>query len=206
LADLAEGDPSVAAATLAMRRTLSNTRLAELGLTRGATMLAADYLDPGTERGDGKALDPFDTVARQEAVHYMGDTLLRDTDAVSMRQSLEVRVPFLDLPLYEYVASLRGGIKRGAGDVPKALLRAACADLIPRQLARRPKTGFGLPIDDWMRGEMRDACEAALDRLAAVPFIEPREVQRTWQGFLGDSRSVHWSRPLSLVVLGAAIG
>lgn len=206
LADLVEGDPSVASITLALRRTLSAARLEALGLARGRTTLAANYLDPQSEWNGTASLDPFNTVARQEAVHYMGDTLLRDTDAVSMRHSLEVRVPFLDLPLYEYVASLRGDIKQGAGDVRKSLLRAACADVIPSQVARRPKTGFGLPIGDWMRGEMRDACEAALDRLAAVPFIETHEVQRMWQGFLGDSRSVHWSRPLSLVVLGAAIG
>lgn len=206
LADLVEGDPSVAAITRGMRRTLSSTRLAALGLDRGVTGLVADYLDPAAEREGDASLDSFNTVARNEAVHYMRDTLLRDTDAVSMRHSLEVRVPFLDLPLYEYVASLRGRIKRAGAGGSKALLRAACADVIPEPVARRPKTGFALPIDQWMRGTMRDACEAAIDRLAAVPFIEAREVRSVWRRFMSDSGSMHWSRPLSLVVLGAAMG
>jgi hypothetical protein len=57
-----------------------------------------------------------------------------------------------------------------------------------------------------MRKEMRDSCEAAIDRLSALPFLESREVRSMWNAFLSDDRTVHWSRPLSFVVLGAAIG
>jgi asparagine synthase (glutamine-hydrolysing) len=102
--------------------------------------------------------DPFNTVARLEATHYMGDTLLRDTDANSMRHSLEVRVPFLDLPLVNYVSALPGSVKRGGSS--KALLRLAGNHVLSKQISNRPKTGFTLPIGAWMRGEMREPCEA----------------------------------------------
>jgi hypothetical protein len=82
----------------------------------------------------------------------------------------------------------------------------ACGKVIRDDIAGRPKTGFTLPIGDWMRGEIREPCEAAIARLEGAAFIEGREVRRIWNLFLADSRSIHWSRPLALVVLGSAIG
>jgi len=202
LADLVAGDVSVAGVARSLRRALSDSRIQAMGLGPERVGLAADYLEAGPERlepvFDG---DPFNTVARLEATHYMGDTLLRDTDANSMRHSLEVRVPFLDLPLVEYVSSLPGSVKRG-GSV-KALLRMAGDHVLSERISNRPKTGFTLPIGDWMRGEMREPCDAAIRHLASQAFIDADEVGRTWRKFLDDPRSMHWSRPLSLVVLGA---
>lgn len=134
----------------------------------------------------------------------MRDTLLRDTDANSMRHSLEVRVPFLHRPLVDYVSSLRGDVKQSRGQ-SKSLLRAAAAKELPSTIARRPKTGFTLPIDDWMRGQMRDSCEAAIEAVTSLPFLEPNAVRGVWQDFLGSRRSLHYSRPLALIVLGNAI-
>ena len=202
LADLVSGDTSVAGITRSLRRALSNSRIEAMGLGPACVGLAPDYLEQGPGRiepaFDG---DPFNTVARLEAVHYMGDTLLRDTDANSMRQSLEVRVPFLDLPLVNYVSALPGGVKRGR--VSKALLRRAGDHVLSRQIASRPKTGFTLPIGDWMRGQMREPCQAAIEHLSAQSFIEGAEVRRTWRSFIDEPRSMHWSRPLALVVLGS---
>jgi asparagine synthase (glutamine-hydrolysing) len=117
-----------------------------------------------------------------------------------MRHSLEVRVPFLDLSLVNYVSALPGAVKRGGSS--KALLRLAGNHVLSKQISNRPKTGFTLPSGAWMRGEMREPCEAALKKLASQPFIESAEVRRTWRSFLDDPRSMHWSRPLALVVLG----
>jgi asparagine synthase (glutamine-hydrolysing) len=131
----------------------------------------------------------------------MRDTLLRDTDAVSMRHSLEVRVPFLDTPLVDYVSRLPGHVNRGQAS--KALLRKAGRGVLSDRITSRPKTGFTLPIGDWMRGPMREPCEAAISTLAGQSFIDGAEVRRTWQSFVADERSMHWSRPLALVVLGS---
>jgi asparagine synthase (glutamine-hydrolysing) len=201
LADLVAGDTSVAGVARSLRRALSDSRIRAMGLGTDRVGLAADYLEEAPNRIepvlDG---DPFNTVARLEATHYMGDTLLRDTDANSMRHSLEVRVPFLDLPLVNYVSALPGSVKRGGSS--KALLRLAGNHVLSKQISNRPKTGFTLPIGAWMRGEMREPCEAAIKHLASQSFIDAAEVDRTWWSFINDPRSMHWSRPLALVVLG----
>lgn len=201
LADLVGGNTSVAGVARSLRRALSDNRIRAIGLAPDRVGLAADYLEP-----DGSRIEPaldgdgFNTVARVEATHYMRDTLLRDTDATSMRHSLEVRVPFLDLPLVDYVSALAGHVKRSG--VPKSLLRQAGGSVLNSRITSRPKTGFTLPIGDWMRGPMREPCEAAIANLASQPFIDGAEVNRTWQSFVSDERSMHWSRPLTLVVLG----
>jgi len=202
LADLVGGDPSVAGVARSLRRALSDSRIRAMGLGPERVGLASDYLEAGPQRIDPVLDgDPFNTVARLEATHYMGDTLLRDTDANSMRHSLEVRVPFLDLPLVNYVSALPGAVKRGGSS--KALLRLAGNHVLSTQISNRPKTGFTLPIGAWMRGEMREPCDAAIKHLASQSFIDAAEVGRTWRSFLDDPRSMHWSRPLALVVLGS---
>lgn len=202
LVDLVAGDPSVAGVARSLRRALSDARICAMGLAPDQVGLAPDYLEQGPCRIE-PALDgdAFNTVARLEATHYMGDTLLRDTDANSMRHSLEVRVPFLDLPLVDYVSALPGRVKRGW--ISKSLLRQAGDGVLSRKVTSRPKTGFTLPIGDWMRGQMREPCEAAIKCLASQPFMEAAEVGRTWRSFIDEPQSMHWSRPLALVVLGS---
>jgi len=75
---------------------------------------------------------------------YMVNTLLRDTDAMSMRNSLEVRVPFLDTPLMEYVLALPESEKRRYGR-PKALLIEALGNLLPDEVVNQPKRTFTFP-------------------------------------------------------------
>jgi len=203
LADLVGGEPTVPAVALAMRRTLSDRALQSLGLCgdRAKSIPAEQFADTSLSL----ELDAFNSVSRVESQHYMGDMLLRDTDANSMRHSLEVRVPFLDLPLVDYVSSLPGRVKRSPRGLPKHLLRAACQKVLRDDIARRPKTGFSLPIGDWMRHAMRESCEAAIDRLVNVPFLDPTAVRQTWNTFVETPKSLRWSRPLALVVLGASI-
>jgi asparagine synthase (glutamine-hydrolysing) len=207
-ADIISGDFSVAGITRSLRRALSNNRLAALGLSPTEAGVANDYLPLPPERWDPPLDDDddFNTVSRVEMVHYMGDTLLRDTDANSMRHSLEVRVPFLDLPLVDYVSALPGSIKHQTPGVAKSLLRRACRQVLPDAVTRRQKTGFTLPIGFWIRNQMRDPCEAAIERLERSSVVDGAEVRRVWNEFLAHPRSMHWSRPLSLVVLGNAIG
>jgi asparagine synthase (glutamine-hydrolysing) len=131
----------------------------------------------------------------------MGGTLLRDTDANSMRYSLKVRVPFLDLPLVNYVSALPGSVKRGGSS--KALLRMAGNHVLSKQISNRPKTGFTLPIGAWMRGKMSEPCDAAIKHLVSQSFNDAAEVGRTWRSFINDPQSMHWSWPLALVVLGS---
>jgi asparagine synthase (glutamine-hydrolysing) len=85
---------------------------------------------------------------------YLPDDLLVKADRCTMANSLEARAPFLDRALMEYVAALPDEFKLD-GRRSKAILRDAFADLIPGEIDRRPKTGFGVPLDTWFRGELR---------------------------------------------------
>jgi asparagine synthase (glutamine-hydrolysing) len=203
LADLVAGDSSVAGIARSLRRTLSDYRLQALGLSQSRVGLQQDYLDH--EQPAIHGIDAFNTVARIEAQQYMRDTLLRDTDVNSMCHSLEVRVPFLDLPLVDYVSSLSGTTKQGGRSQSKLLLRDAAMEILPPVVANRRKTGFSLPIGDWMRTAMRESCEAGLERACEVPFINAETARSVWAEFLSNPAAMHWSRPLAIVAIGSCL-
>ena len=108
--------------------------------------------------------DDFAKISWAEMTVYMRQMLLRDSDQMSMAVSLELRVPFLDSELIEYVLSLPQREKTRYGGV-KGLLVEACRDLLPEQVYNRPKMGFALPMDAWMRGPLK---QFKLDGLAEV--------------------------------------
>ena len=131
---------------------------------------------------------------------YMASTLLRDTDAVSMAQSLEVRVPLLDTPLVEFVESLPDGARRRSGR-QKALLVEALGDLLPREILTQRKRTFTLPWEEWLRGPLRARMEASFADPAPplAVYLRPGGVSSVWTNFLAGKTS--WSRPWSLYVL-----
>ena len=144
-------------------------------------------------------LDSFTAVSCLEMRSYMVNTLLRDTDAVSMSHSLEVRVPLLDHRLVEFVARLPEPLKRRG--VSKALLVGALADLLPREVVRQRKRTFTFPWERWLRGALREQVGAGLADLAPAlrVLLHVEAVRSVWQSFL--SRQTSWSRPWSLYVL-----
>jgi asparagine synthase (glutamine-hydrolysing) len=131
---------------------------------------------------------------------YMLNTLLRDTDSMSMHHSLEVRVPLLDHGLVELVEALPDSAKRRAR-TPKALLSEAVKDLLPAEILYQPKRTFTLPWEHWLRGKLGAEVEGRLGTLApSLALILDREaVQSVWRGFL--SKRTGWARPWSLFVL-----
>ena len=132
----------------------------------------------------------------------MHDVLLRDTDQMSMAHGLEVRVPLLDHLLVELVMALPDSVKQPDG-TPKRLLVESLGGLLPDSIVHRPKQGFTLPFDPWMRGPLRSFCEERLgDRgLSGRGLFKPAQIQRLWQSFLAGD--VSWSRLWVLVVLDA---
>ena len=95
-----------------------------------------------------KKLHPADALSWLEVNFYMANQLLKDTDFMSMRHSIEARVPFLDHLLVEYVSSLPVNLK--FGDKPKDLLISAMGSELPTEVWDRPKMGFAFPIADWI--------------------------------------------------------
>lgn len=131
---------------------------------------------------------------------YMLHVLLRDADQMSMAHALEVRVPFLDHRLVEFVLGVNDTIKYPT--TPKKLLLDAVADLLPHEVVHRPKMGFTFPWPIWMRGELRGFCEEGLQGLTALSVIRHHEVMQMWKLFLSGSKVITWSRIWPMVVLG----
>ncbi len=146
------------------------------------------------------SMDAFTAVSWLELRSYMLNTLLRDTDAMSMSHSLEVRVPFLDAPLVEYVLSLPANAKRG-GARPKALLIEALGDLLREEIITQRKRTFTFPWEHWLRGALGKRVAAGLAEWS--PALEPQLsgdfAQTVWKDFLAGRTT--WSRPWSLYVL-----
>jgi asparagine synthase (glutamine-hydrolysing) len=166
------------------------------GVTLEPTWLG--WLQRGAD--EARKLEPIGGISWLEMRNYMASTLLRDTDAVSMAQSLEVRVPLLDTPLVEFVCSLPDAARRRAG-AQKALLVEALGDLLPEEIFAQRKRTFTLPWEEWLRGPLR----ARLDASFAEPsptlarFLRPSGIAGVWNDFLAGKTT--WSRPWSLYVL-----
>jgi asparagine synthase (glutamine-hydrolysing) len=147
-----------------------------------------------------KQLDSFAAVSCLEAQSYLVNTLLRDTDSMSMAHSLEVRVPFLDHSLVEFVTHLPQEAKLAKG-TPKALLVAALADLLPDEIVQQTKRGFTFPWEMWLRGPLKDKLQTGLAELspALSEILDGKTARGVWQNYLDGKTK--WSRPWSLYVL-----
>lgn len=154
---------------------------------------------------DVDSRDVVNSISQLELQGYMANTLLRDTDVMSMAHSLEVRVPFVDAKVVDYALSLPGEWKldqRQSGG-PKPLLADALSDLLPRDFLARKKKGFTLPFEKWMQGRMRAEISAtfASDVQLAGAGLVVNEARELWRRFLRAPRAVGWTRPWSLFVL-----
>jgi asparagine synthase (glutamine-hydrolysing) len=142
--------------------------------------------------------DLYNGITISDLQHYTRNVLLRDTDAMSMANSLEVRVPYLDDVVVEWALRLPGAAK---GDSPKALLKEVARRHLPAEVVSRSKQGFSFPLGEWMRGHLRDEVDS---RLRALPdqleeFVRLEAVEQVWNRFLVDGR--RWVRPWSLFAL-----
>jgi asparagine synthase (glutamine-hydrolysing) len=138
-------------------------------------------------------------VSLAETETYLQNVLLRDTDQMSMAVALEVREPFLDHHLVEYVLSLRDETK--FPHTPKKLLTDSLGDLLPPEIINRPKMGFTLPWKHWLKAEMRSFCETRIEDFARRGLCDPAAVTGLWRRFLEGDPLVSWSRVWHIVVL-----
>lgn len=143
--------------------------------------------------------DDFARISWAELTGYMRRMLLRDADQMSMAVSLEMRVPFLDHELVEYVLGLPAAVKKRYPGV-KGLLVEACRDLLPASVYDRRKAGFVLPMKQWMRGPLAAFTKEGLDETVGrglLPEVFVNEMRDAFQ-----RERLHWTRLWSLVVLG----
>jgi len=199
---LLSGDGTVATAYPPLRQVLSTSQRTAL-LARAEGTDSDPYIGLLQEAfARVPAVGGMSQVAYAEARTYMHDLLLRDNDQMSMAHALEVRVPLLDHVLVEYVMGLPDERKSPNG-TPKSLLVESLNGRLPPEVVNRPKRGFTLPFEPWMRGAMREFCEERLsaERVAARGIFDPSEVRRLWRTFLAGGREVTWSRLWLLVAL-----
>ena len=213
----------MAAGLRARGRTVGDLKRAEL-LSEKRIDFASAYkysrtvFTLSTLRSLGVSGDPFATVnavvrdVPQEKDHfltavslaetgtYLQNVLLRDTDQMSMAVALEVREPFLDHNLFEFVLGVPDHFKFPV--TPKKLLTDSLGDLLPAGIANRPKMGFTLPWQQWMKQDLKALCEAGLRSFAELGLGDEAALKKLWARFLAGDATVTWSRIWHIVVLG----
>jgi asparagine synthase (glutamine-hydrolysing) len=134
-----------------------------------------------------------------ELVGYTQNVLLKDIDQFSMASALEVREPFFDYQLIEYVLGVPDEFKLTSR--PKSLLVDALGEALPGEIVDRKKMGFVLPFAKWMRHELRDFCSARIRGLAERGLVNSDMLLDRWSRFERGSGDVRWSELWHLVVL-----
>jgi len=123
-----------------------------------------------------------------DVLTYLPGDILVKGDRASMASSLEMRIPLLDHRIFEWSWGLSDGCKGGSGN-EKKILRALLHRYVPKHLVERPKSGFGIPIGQYLRSELRDWAEDLLEPLAlsSSGFLRVETVRKKWTEHLAGS-------------------
>jgi len=135
-----------------------------------------------------------------DLVTYLPNDILVKVDRASMSASLESRAPFLNHQVVEFASNLPLSMKIRDGQT-KWLLRQVLYQYIPKYLIERPKMGFSVPIDTWLKGPLREWAENLLaeDRLRKEGFFYPEPIREKWEKHLQGQHN--WQYPLWAILM-----
>jgi asparagine synthase (glutamine-hydrolysing) len=140
-------------------------------------------------------------VSMHELTGYMRNTLLRDSDVFSMAHGLELRVPLVDVDVARVAHQAAATLDPARGAI-KPMLIEAVRDLLSPEMLNRPKKGFTLPFETWMRNELFKEVDSELNGAGAAQVrLAQREVSAVWTAFRNRQPGMNWSRPWSLYTL-----
>jgi len=166
-----------------------------------ALVLGADQESPSGESliGGEIGFTDMQSVMLQDLLGFLPDDILTKVDRAAMGVSLETRTPFLDHRVVEYAWSLPDNLKlhkENGGYQTKWVLRQILYRHVPKELIERPKMGFGVPIDKWLRGPLREWAESLLseDRLRREGYFNVGLVRQRWTEHLSGKRN--WQHSL----------
>lgn len=193
-------DTSIAHIYPILRQIQTNSRIAQL------TGLPESNIQQGTlekymleNLPKIEAFDTFSQVSISDYYGYTQNVLLKDTDQMSMAVALEIREPFFDHDLAEYVISLPDVFK--GTEYPKQLLVESLKPLVPDEVVFRKKQGFVLPYDVWMRKELATFCSEKIKSLSKREYFNGPNLTAYWQDFLNGRSNIRWADMWILIVL-----
>ena len=156
-----------------------------------------DYYDLFKSDGD---LTQQDILMLMDFQMYLSDDILAKVDRAAMHYSLETRIPFLDKDVIEFAWSLPLEYKYQQG-ITKKILRNIVYKYVPKELLERPKTGFSIPLDLWLReGELREWAEGLLfsDILRNTDILDEKYIHNLWESFIENGE---WSESIWYVLV-----
>ncbi len=141
----------------------------------------------------------FSQVTAAEYLGYTQQTLLKDTDQMSMAHSLEIREPFFDQDLVEFIMAVPDHFKVPL--YPKSLLVESLKPMLPDEIVHRKKQGFLFPWNQWIHQELRSFCDRHIQQMAQRDFIQGNFLKQTWKQFLEGDKNIRWQEMWLFVVL-----
>jgi asparagine synthase (glutamine-hydrolysing) len=163
---------------------------------RAGTAVAAELK---ARRREIAQLPWLSQVSVAEYLGYTQHTLLKDTDQMSMAVSLEVREPFFDQDLVEFVLAVPDELK--SPSYPKSLLVESLKPLLPDEVVFRKKQGFLFPWEVWLRTDLKEFCRKHIRGMADRPFIDGGRLVSYWERWVAGDKRVRWSEIWLFVVL-----